>query len=292
MECNGNEYFVPRAGSYYHFITESAISLHDLLKRQGKLDNRDCHFWYQGPFGEIVQLFSSAPITCIPNRKPYLKKGHSIRLDIKTLKTIRLTQLKYGTLAGLAQYMGRHIPAEAAECGITLIKREKSREYAETDELANSLKSLNVPVRLVQLEKLAFAEQVRVLRSTRILIAPHGAGTINQIFMPPGAAIIELFPRGYSNWQQKGIAHALGHSFFEIESEKPSVYGRPPDEPVRVLMETHNWPDSARLRSLALSSVGLRKIIYCREFGRVLRDVASYSIGPEKILKLVKSILA
>lgn len=40
-------------------------------------------------------------------------------------------------------------------------------------------------------------EQAALLASTRFVVAPHGAGLANLVFAPPGAAVLELFPRSY-----------------------------------------------------------------------------------------------
>ena len=39
--------------------------------------------------------------------------------------------------------------------------------------------------------------QAALLAAARFVVAPHGAGLANIVFMPPGAALLELFPRSY-----------------------------------------------------------------------------------------------
>lgn len=48
--------------------------------------------------------------------------------------------------------------------------------------------------KIVCLETLSFEEQIQLFQSAKMILAPHGAGLTNMIFMPPGGTIIELFP--------------------------------------------------------------------------------------------------
>jgi hypothetical protein len=110
--------------------------------------------------------------------------------------------------------------------------------------------------------------------------------------MPPGGKIIELFPKGYPNWQQKRISEIFGHQLVGIESDRPGIYGRQPNDEMRAFLDKHQWPGSAKLQLLAISSLEAQRIVKNREFGRVLRDVSSFSIEPEKILKNVEAMLS
>jgi len=46
---------------------------------------------------------------------------------------------------------------------------------------------------------MSFAEQVRDMRRTDIVIAPHGAGQTNVAFMRPCSILIEVTPFGYKS---------------------------------------------------------------------------------------------
>lgn len=272
--------FVPIYGSYYHFLTESALGLFRLLEDNKRLESCDCHLWYQGGFGPIVQMFSCRPITQMPLVKPYLRDAGSIGPDVKTLQHVRLGRKEgFEKLRPMADFLGSKVPFVQQEQGITIIKRVKKREYLQTDDLAVQLKTLMVPVRIAQLEKMPFAAQVNLMRNTRILIAPHGAGTLNQIFMPAGGRIVELFPKGYSNWHAAAVARVFGHKLTEVESDQPGSFGREPTEELRRFIEQHGWPDRATVQASRKKS---------EDMLRVVRDVSSYSIDPAEIVRIVK----
>lgn len=278
------KYFIPIYGSYYHFITESALGLYHMLKKAGRLESLDCHLWYQGGFGEIVQLFSCRPITRLQLVKPYLKNGDSICNGVATLRHKRLNQPhELRRLISLVDFIDGKVPYVREDPGITLIRRTSRREYAETDDLKVRLSLLGLPVRVVQFEKLSFSEQVNTARNTRLLIAPHGAGTLNQIFMPSGSKIIELFPLGYENWHAKAIANIFGHELREIEANAPGVVGRMRDERVRDFISQHGWPTR--------ETVAKHDKYFGKELMRTVRDVASFTIAPDRIVKLAKTML-
>lgn len=56
----------------------------------------------------------------------------------------------------------------------------------------------NFDVRVVVFEDKSFAEQVRLMQSTGIVVGVHGANLMNAIFIPPLGSILEVFPRYYS----------------------------------------------------------------------------------------------
>jgi hypothetical protein len=105
---------------------------------------------------------------------------------------------------------------------------------------------------------------------------------MNQVFMPAGGNIIELFPKGYSNWQAKAVADVFGHELIEIESEVPGVFGREPSAEIRQCIIEAGWPDRRIVQASRRRS---------DELGRVVRDVKSYSINPERIMRAVEFVL-
>lgn len=50
----------------------------------------------------------------------------------------------------------------------------------------------------VQLESLSWREQVGLMGETAILVAPHGAGLANALFLPPAAAVVEILDPAYT----------------------------------------------------------------------------------------------
>ena len=78
---------------------------------------------------------------------------------------------------------------------VALLVRRGSRSITNSDAVEAALrKRFGVDVRTIAFDGLAFAEQVIALHDVRLLVAPHGAGLTNLVFLPPGAALVEVFP--------------------------------------------------------------------------------------------------
>jgi hypothetical protein len=70
----------------------------------------------------------------------------------------------------------------------------------------------------VVMEALSFDEQMRMLRDTAVLVAPHGAGLTNMLFCPPGAHIVEIADLGFPNPNFYAVASAMGHHYWIVEA--------------------------------------------------------------------------
>lgn len=74
----------------------------------------------------------------------------------------------------------------------------------------------------VDFNELAFEEQIRVDLRTDIMIGPHGAGLMHNIFMRDRAKLIELFVDGSSaNRHFHNLAHWYGRSYSGISASNP-----------------------------------------------------------------------
>jgi capsular polysaccharide biosynthesis protein len=69
----------------------------------------------------------------------------------------------------------------------------------------------------VFLEDLPFAEQVRLLAETEVLVSNHGAGLTNLLFMVPGTRVLEVRMRGdAANNCYFSLASAVGLEYFYL----------------------------------------------------------------------------
>jgi len=276
--------FVSIFGSYYHFMTESALGLYELLEHENLLTSLDCNIYYQGAFKPIVQYFSSNPVIEIPDFKPHLQSIQLRDTEIITLKHKSLNKPEYfKRMINLSNFLMNKTPYAQMESGITIIKRTNNRHFLETEILAEKLTFFGLPVRVVSFENMPFADQINMARNTLLLIAPHGAGTINMMFMPKGGRIIELFPMGFENWHAAAMAKVFGHKLVEIESRMPGEFGRPPTDEIRKFIADHGWPKRSVVREWRK-----RK---SPDLHRVVRDVKSYSIDPDLVMAASKNLM-
>lgn len=117
----------------------------------------------------------------------------------------------------------------ADEWYLVLEERKGTRALAQHDALQGALQAaLGGPARV----KL-FSDRVDwSLPATRalfaraaVLVAPHGAGLSNMVFMPQRASVVEVRPANFSNRCYHALADALGFRYYRFDSpgDKSSV---------------------------------------------------------------------
>lgn len=99
---------------------------------------------------------------------------------------------------------------------ITALTRKGPRALLNLNKLEEMIKSrataanMRADFSIVDFTEMTFDEQVRTMQQTHILIATHGAGNANIIFMRPGAAFVEVFPFSYKAGPFDGFAKIFG----------------------------------------------------------------------------------
>ena len=89
---------------------------------------------------------------------------------------------------------------------ITLLRKLSDRRILNEEGLVQILKRYG-PVRIVQFDmNTTMGEQIAIMASTGLLVSTHNSAMANSIFLPPGAAILELIHR---NW----VVESLDQSF-------------------------------------------------------------------------------
>jgi len=71
----------------------------------------------------------------------------------------------------------------------------------------------------VWMEELTFEEQVRLMRETSVLFAPHGAGLTNMMFCEPGTHVVEIADLSFPNPNFYAIAAAMDLPYWLLEGE-------------------------------------------------------------------------
>lgn len=78
---------------------------------------------------------------------------------------------------------------------IYISRRKASRGPTNELEVERELEKLGFEILFP--ENLDFARQVEVFSNASVLVAPHGAGLTNMLFMPKGGTLIEVFNAGF-----------------------------------------------------------------------------------------------
>ena len=95
----------------------------------------------------------------------------------------------------------------------------KARAIADRNRLEQSFAQDGYE--LVQLEKLPWADQVRLFANAESVAGLHGAGFANILFAPPNCSVHEIFPEGYSNDCYARLAAGLDIAYqYSIAKER------------------------------------------------------------------------
>lgn len=71
---------------------------------------------------------------------------------------------------------------------------------------------------------MGFAEQVRLMGRTRLLVGLHGAGIVNSLFCAPGSAVIEIYPHpAFSHRKFELICTTRGITYHRLRQVKLSL---------------------------------------------------------------------
>jgi hypothetical protein len=144
------------------------------------------------------------PLTCykklfIPGTALYLFTGPSDANDFRS-------------------HTSRVIPSISFKRRRVILVKRKNRNIVNHDEVEAFLKKEvgadNVDV--VSLESIAFEQQVQIMSQAALLVATHGAGLTNGVFLPPTAAVIEITAPHFAYPLYERITQQSGHFFFRL----------------------------------------------------------------------------
>lgn len=106
-------------------------------------------------------------------------------------------------------------------------RNSRGRKIQNDVEVSDFLGS--VGFQTVDLDKMGFAEQVRIFSNCELLVSIHGAGLTNLIFMRENSQVVEIYPKGFSlkdyfNACYYRLCSVLGvhHRYFFAERVNPS----------------------------------------------------------------------
>ena len=113
---------------------------------------------------------------------------------------------------------------------ITYIMR-KSYRYLEPEfekKLLSEIEKKFPQYRLnpVWFEKYTFAEQLQIIRNSKVLIGAHGNGLTHELFLPPNSLVIEIFPNDSYSMDYQLFAELCDHSYFGLDP-KNGIISKP-----------------------------------------------------------------
>lgn len=197
---------------YYHFMVDFMLPLHLLTKK-------DPHTRFAvrtqdiGMFATTLELVFSDHVELVDAEKEIPKNSDLFEMKFPGMNP-KCVDVNPELIEGLKMdvYSKLNIDTSIQPDRVLMIERlppdgyfaEKSRHkrsgaqlrsIINHDELFSQVESmLKKPLKIsnVRLEKMPFEEQVDVFSKALIIIAQHGAGLLNQIWMRPETIVVEL----------------------------------------------------------------------------------------------------
>ena len=148
-----------------------------------------------------------------------LQQEFSLKAQFKTPSTFTFSSFLLNSM--LLQSEEGDIEREAGDRKpiVTFISRREKRFVLNEAALVRVALALGAQVKVVVLESLPLFEQLKVFRSSDVLVGVHGSGLINSQFMRKGSAVVQLIPLGVQGAASffQSTAVAAGVRYFELK---------------------------------------------------------------------------
>ena len=161
---------------------------------------------------------------------------------------------------------------------ITLLRKSRDRRILNEDAVIKLLSHYG-PVQTMEFTSdTPVEEQLAVMASTGILVSTHTSALANSVFLPPGAAVIEILHR---NWLWQGLdlsfkVHSVAvgdrhHWAWRATKPDQIEYINPRD---RIRFGGDDWAgDKCDTNECVEAHTNVDVILDLNEFGRLLEDV-------------------
>lgn len=144
-------------------------------------------------------------------------------------KNFRVSQIMPYVSAKLKFELATPSPSDTKRLYVSR-QSSSSRSVKNFDELVTSvLQPFNI--RAVELDNMPVAQQINMFTKADLVIAEHGAGLVNAMFMRPGSILVEVVPGPLvGRWMYRMIAHhsKLNYSFGSFETPDSWVWNKDP----------------------------------------------------------------
>lgn len=108
-------------------------------------------------------------------------------------------------------------------CSIKLLyatRQGRSRGVANEHALLKALNQTFDNVVVEEIGRFNISEQIALVRSADVLLAPHGAALCHALWMVPGSVVIELFPFESAHTMYRNLAVLSGKTYLSWQTKK------------------------------------------------------------------------
>lgn len=230
---------------YYHFLFDLCLPLFLVLEESGS----DVHYVIRttpGPFLDRLNVILGHRISIVESADRRPQRGECVLsgmnplfVDVSRAELVRFASRVKKALAisdvGSANrvLLIERLPPEGFFVRDAVKKGGGARRrcIANHQEVARAVRAAVGPgfdFCNVQLERMAFGEQVSLFASASVVVGQHGAGLANCVWMEPGATVLEMrHDPGLSHFER--LSRSMGHDYHAYRSAG-SHAAIPPDE--------------------------------------------------------------
>jgi hypothetical protein len=184
------------AHNYFHWILDSIPRLQALPYVERSFGVKPTILFPPNPYSFMEESWN------LFKPEGYKRRLNSLHYHVQNLVvpiTRRIEGLPYPSAVRYLQDLPRIEPLEGSPKKLYI-----SRKYAETRHVENEDPDLFDPLlemgfSLITPEKMSFTKQVSLFQNAEYIIAPHGAGLVNQIWTKQRAKVVELVTPKYSS---------------------------------------------------------------------------------------------
>jgi hypothetical protein len=115
--------------------------------------------------------------------------------------------------------LGMRLPSKPVKKVLFWLRKPNSgRSFYNLAEMLAIADKYNIPYTVVEKVPPDFISQVNLVADHGVIVAPHGAGLMNLMFMPPFGAVVEIFPYQTHHNLYSGIAAMVGVAHYPVHT--------------------------------------------------------------------------
>ncbi|POR32116.1 Uncharacterized protein TPAR_07686 [Tolypocladium paradoxum] len=185
-----------------------------------------------GPFIDLWKLFAKMPIRRIHELNasepvsdiiiPFAGGSNTLwQGDWEDLLCRDSSLVKTFVPRALALYNVATPVGDDDEVIVTYIRRTNTRKLLDEDAHMQALRKEipHMKLNVVDFATVPFAEQLKTVRRTDLLVGVHGAGLTHLMFLQPGSAVLEILPDGFQHKGFRNLAQMLGIGYFRAHTK-------------------------------------------------------------------------
>jgi hypothetical protein len=235
--------------NYAHFLIQKMARLFMELKKLGKLGDPDVHVKCCHKWSYIVQVLTPNPIVHAGHADVIIRNEDALPMILGFAPGPHVS--RNDALVPMATYLSSLVPKVEATF-FTLIQRNGPRRLKS--EILSCEKLRPFRFREVYFDDMPFIDQIRTMKESKFVVAPHGAACANVLFMQPGARFLEITPWSFEQPLYGDMCKMCGIEHISLESIPPR--GMDPNRRDEIVGRTREprsddaWAEHMRFRDV------------------------------------------